>query len=178
MAQAFVHSLDGTMQLDSGLTRTAGHKNAVVELHWMADESQLISASSDKSVRAWDAVTGNQIKKMAEHDNFVNSCCPMKRGPPLVVSGSDDGTAKVRCRLRSAPTGWSPHGAIERTCVPQVWDLRVKRSVQTLPEKYQVCAVAFSDAGDQVSSRWSGNLDCSSPRQCSCLLCTAPDAIP
>lgn len=32
----------------------------------------------------------------------------------------------------------------------QVWDMRVKRSVQTLPEKYQVCAVAFADAGDQV----------------------------
>ena len=28
----------------------------------------------------------------------------------------------------------------------------MKRSVQTLPEKYQVCAVAFSDAGDQVCS--------------------------
>ena len=29
----------------------------------------------------------------------------------------------------------------------------MKRSVQTLPEKYQVCAVAFSDAGDQVRDR-------------------------
>ena len=33
---------------------------------------------------------------MAEHDNFVNSCCPLRRGPPLLVSGSDDGTAKAR----------------------------------------------------------------------------------
>ena len=74
----------------------AGHKNAVVEVHWTADGERLISASSDKSVRAWDAATGNQVKKMAEHDNFVNSCCPLKRGPPLIVSGSDDGTAKVR----------------------------------------------------------------------------------
>ena len=116
MAEAFPHSLDGTMQLDSGLTRTAGHKNAVVELHWMADESQLISASSDKSVRAWDAVTGNQIKKMAEHDNFVNSCCPLTRGPPLVVSGSDDGTAKVRCRSARASqqvlTGMRPRASL------------------------------------------------------------------
>ena len=32
---------------------------------------------------------------MSEHDNFVNSCCPLKRGPPLLVSGSDDATAKV-----------------------------------------------------------------------------------
>lgn len=46
-------------------------------------------------VRAWDAATGLQVKKMAEHDMFVNTCCPLRRGPPLLVSGSDDGTAKV-----------------------------------------------------------------------------------
>ena len=40
-----------------------------------------------------------QVKKMSEHDNFVNSCCPLKRGPPLLVSGSDDATAKVRQSL-------------------------------------------------------------------------------
>lgn len=74
----------------------AGHKNAVLELHWTSDGERIVSASPDKSVRAWDAVTGEQVKKMAEHDNFVNSCCPLKRGPPLLVSGSDDGTAKVR----------------------------------------------------------------------------------
>jgi WD40 repeat protein len=73
----------------------AGHKNAVLELHWTSDGERIVSASPDKSVRAWDAVTGEQVKKMAEHDNFVNSCCPLKRGPPLLVSGSDDGTAKV-----------------------------------------------------------------------------------
>ena len=38
----------------------------------------------------------SQVKKMAEHDNFVNSCCVLRRGPPLIVSGSDDGTAKAR----------------------------------------------------------------------------------
>lgn len=32
----------------------------------------------------------------------------------------------------------------------QVWDMRVKRSVQTFSGKYQVLAVCFGDAGDQV----------------------------
>lgn len=54
-----------------------------------------------RSVRAWDAATGEQVKKMAEHDNFVNSCCPLRRGPPLLVSGSDDATAKASI-IRSA----------------------------------------------------------------------------
>ena len=36
-----------------------------------------------------------QVKKMSEHSNFVNSCCPLRHGPPLLVSGSDDASAKV-----------------------------------------------------------------------------------
>lgn len=73
----------------------------MLELHWTTDGERIISASPDKTVRAWDAHTGEQVKKMAEHDNFVNSCCPLKRGPPLLVSGSDDGSAKVLHSPRS-----------------------------------------------------------------------------
>lgn len=72
-----------------------GHKNAILELHWTTDGERVITASPDKTVRAWDTKTGEQVKKMTEHDNFVNSCCPLKQGPPLLVSGSDDGSAKV-----------------------------------------------------------------------------------
>ena len=79
--------------------RCAGHKNAVLEVQWTTDGERVLSASPDKSVRAWDAATGEQVKKMSEHDNFVNSCCPLRRGPPLLVSGSDDATAKVRAPL-------------------------------------------------------------------------------
>ena len=74
-----------------------GHKNAVLELHWTPDGERIISCSPDKTARAWDVETGLQIKKMGEHTDIVNSCCPLRRGPPLVVTGSDDGTAKV-CR--------------------------------------------------------------------------------
>lgn len=42
-----------------------------------------------------DAETGKQIKKLVDHSSFVNSISVARRGPPLVVSGSDDGTAKV-----------------------------------------------------------------------------------
>jgi Prp8 binding protein len=41
----------------------AGHKNAVLELHWTSDGERLLSASPDKSVRAWDAATGEQVRR-------------------------------------------------------------------------------------------------------------------
>ena len=34
----------------------------------------------------------------------------------------------------------------------QLWDLRSKRSIQTFTEQYQVVAVAFAEAGDQVTT--------------------------
>ena len=49
-----------------------------------------------------------------------------RTGQPLAVSGSDDGDIKL-------------------------WDPRVGRAVQTLPESYQVTAVEFSQDGSQVS---------------------------
>ncbi|XWS09439.1 hypothetical protein CRYUN_Cryun40dG0084600 [Craigia yunnanensis] len=96
------------------------HKNAVLDLHWTTDGSQIISASLDKIFREWDVETGKQIKKMAEHTSFVNSSCPSRGEPPLVVSGSDDGTAKL-------------------------WDMHQRGAIQTFPDKYQITAVGFSD---------------------------------
>ena len=40
-----------------------------------------------------------QVKKMAEHDNFVNSCCPLRRGPRS--SSAAPMTAPPRCALHS-----------------------------------------------------------------------------
>lgn len=109
----------------------SGHKNAVLEVAWFTDGEKLLSCSADKTVRAWDAVVGKQIKKLNEHDNFVNGVAPLRRGGPLFVTGSDDATVKV-------------------------WDMRVKKAVASFAEKFQVCAVAFGDAGDTV---YSGGLD-------------------
>lgn len=55
----------------------------------------------------------------------MNSCHPLRRSPHLFCSGADD-------------------------CKVKVWDVRVKRSVQTFTERFPVTAVAFADAGDVV----------------------------
>lgn len=102
-----------------------GHKNVVLDLHWTGEGTHIVSASPDKTVRAWDVETGRQVKKMAEHSGVVNACCPSRRGPALVVSGSDDGTAKL-------------------------WDMRQRGAVQTYPDKYQITAVAMSEGSDKI----------------------------
>ena len=102
-----------------------GHKNAVLDLHWTTDGSYVVSASPDKTVRVWDVEYGMQVKKWDEHQGIVNSCCPARRGNPLFVSGSDDGTAKI-------------------------WDQRRKRSIHTCEDAYQVTSVGFSDQAEYI----------------------------
>ena len=101
-----------------------GHKNAVVDVHWLPGD-HLVSCSADRTVRIWDALAGEQIKKLTEHTDIVNACASLKEGPPLCISGSDDKT----CRL---------------------WDLRSKHSIRTYSEDYQITAVEFAPGGDTV----------------------------
>lgn len=108
-----------------------GHHNAVLEVQWSADGERLLSCSADKTVRVWDAATGQPVKKMTEHSALVNSVCPARGGLPLLVSGSDDGTTRL-------------------------WDLRVRKCAQRFDGRFAVTAVAFSDTGDAV---FAGGID-------------------
>jgi len=104
-----------------------GHTSAILELHWSTGEDYLFSASADKTVAVWDPNVGERVKKCKGHSSFVNSCCPARRGPQLIVSGSDDSTVKL-------------------------WDVRVKSSLHTLHSGFPVTSVCFSDQSDLVYS--------------------------
>ncbi|XP_066268836.1 U5 small nuclear ribonucleoprotein 40 kDa protein-like [Branchiostoma lanceolatum] len=104
-----------------------GHSGAIMELQFSTDGSTLFSASTDKTVGLFDMETGTRIKRLKGHSTFVNSCHPSRRGPQMVVSGSDDSTIRL-------------------------WDTRKKGSAQTFQNTYQVTSVSFNDTSDQILS--------------------------
>lgn len=108
-----------------------GHKNAVLDVHWSSDGGMLFSCSSDKTAAVWDTEYGRRIKKFVGHSLCVNACSPLRRGPQLMATGSDDGLVKV-------------------------WDARAKRCVHSLPASYPVTAVCFGGDGSRV---YSGGVD-------------------
>lgn len=78
-----------------------------------SDGELLYSASSDKTVAIWDLNICQRVKKIRGHQNIVNSVDIARRGPQMIVSGSDDGTVRL-------------------------WDRRQKAEVQNFQNTYQV----------------------------------------
>lgn len=127
-----------------------GHTGAVMEMHFTPDGSNLFTASTDHTLGLWDVVTSTRIKKYKGHTTFVNTVhgnilkmflyewfivslffLGARRGPQLMVSGSDDNTVRL-------------------------WDTRKKQSTSVMSSNYQVTAVSFNDTAEQV---FSGGID-------------------
>lgn len=105
----------------------SGHSGSIMELHFSTDGAAIFTASTDKSVGIWDTSSGKLVKRLKGHTTFVNACHPARRGPQLVVSGSDDSTIKI-------------------------WDTRKKQPVLSMNNVYQVTSVTFNDTAEQVIS--------------------------
>lgn len=123
----------------------SGHTGAVMDLHFSADSEHLYSCSSDKTVRVWNMETGACIRKLKAHTDIVNSCYPARRGPELIVSGSDDGSIIV---------GYFVFSFSKCLFSFQVHDIRKKEPAfraQNVND-FQVTAISFSDSSEQIIS--------------------------
>jgi WD40 repeat protein len=80
-----------------------GHTHWVTSVAFSPDGSRIVSGSDDKTIRLWDATTGEQIgDPLVGHTDWVRSVAFSPDGS-RIVSGSDDKTI----RLWNATTGHS-----------------------------------------------------------------------
>nr|ACO14933.1 WD repeat-containing protein 57 [Caligus clemensi] len=102
-----------------------GHTGAILDLHFSGDGSYIYTASTDKTVGIFDSTTGQRIKRLKGHTGFVNACHPARRGPPLIVSGSDD-------------------------CTVKTWDQRKRGCAHSFNNTFQVTGATYNDTADQI----------------------------
>lgn len=79
--------------------------------------------------------------------------CSLRRysnGNQMVISAEENGLSNVNTWLCN----------YEHKKGLQVWDLRQRNSICTFEEEFQICSVAFSAAGDQVSQFQFDNCNC------------------
>ncbi|CAH0400702.1 unnamed protein product [Chilo suppressalis] len=111
----------------------SGHTGAIMELCFSPDGSHLYTCATDNTVAVWDVPTGMRIKKLKGHTNFVNSVSGARRGPELLVSGSDDNTIKL-------------------------WDARKRNPIASLDSSYPVTSVLFNDTAEKIISAGIDNV--------------------
>lgn len=69
-----------------------GHGEAIKSVTFTRDGKYLITASRDKTVKIWDAISGKEIRTLLGHDHTVNEVSIHDK---LIATSSADGTAGV-----------------------------------------------------------------------------------
>lgn len=55
-----------------------GHTGAIMELCFSPDGAHMYTGATDNTVAVWDVPTGQRVKKLKGHANFVNSVSGMR----------------------------------------------------------------------------------------------------
>jgi WD40 repeat protein len=74
---------------DPSLYVLAGHTDDVTATEWSPDGSKIVSSSLDKTVRVWDANTGECLQILSGHLAAVNDVCWSPDGTQIVSASSD-----------------------------------------------------------------------------------------
>jgi hypothetical protein len=76
------------------VTLHSGHTGSVEHAAWSSDDTRIVTASRDGSVRVWDAATGVELFSLYGHTDRVWHAA-WSSDDTRIVTASDDGSAKV-----------------------------------------------------------------------------------
>jgi WD40 repeat protein len=156
-----------------------GHDDRVHAVEWSPAGRRLATASSDRTVRIWDASSGSELLVLCGHDDEIYGMAWSPDGQRL-ATGSDDRTVRIwdansgaivtvlyghEAEVRGvawSPDGWLATGSRDRTV--RIWDANSGAVVTVLSgHEAEVRGVAWSPDGrlatgshDRTARIWDG----------------------
>ena len=68
----------------------AGHQGGVATLAWSPDGTRIASGAKDKTVRVWEATTGNQVLIYKGHSSGITAIAWSPDGSRIASGGTDN----------------------------------------------------------------------------------------
>ena len=166
------NNLDTTISnsyIDSSLQTLKEHFDSVNSVAYSPDGTKIISGLYDKTIKIWDAITGECLKTLEGHSQRVNSVAYSPDGTKI-ISGSYDETIKIwnantgEClktleghSQRVNSVAYSPDGtkiisgSYDKTI--KIWDANIGQCLKTLEGHSQrVNSVSYSPDGTKIVS--------------------------
>ncbi|KAM3294688.1 hypothetical protein ACQJBY_037523 [Aegilops geniculata] len=94
---------------ETRLSDWVAHNNAIFDVCWIKEGSQLLTASGDQTVKIWSVENKKCLGVLSGHTGSVKSLSCHSSNPDLVVSGSRDGSFAL-WDLRCDPKTPNGHG--------------------------------------------------------------------
>lgn len=95
-SEVFIYKLDQNPELLSSEPEVtlSGHKGTIVRILWYATGDLIVTASEDKTLRKWDAQTGEELACITAHKEDIKDC-QFSRDCSTLVTAAKDQTAKL-----------------------------------------------------------------------------------
>ncbi|KAJ7974618.1 denticleless protein-like [Quillaja saponaria] len=139
------------------------HENAVFDICWVKEDTQILTASGDQTMKVWDVQEMKCVGELTGHTGSVKSMCSHPTNPDIIVSGSRDGSFSL-WDLRCSSSSKSRRGLRGDLCIHST---AVVRGAHTSPQAKRIrqCKAASVSITsvlylkDQVSIATAGAVD-------------------
>ncbi|KAL3526087.1 hypothetical protein ACH5RR_014459 [Cinchona calisaya] len=89
----------------SRILEWVAHDNAIFDICWIKEDTNILTASGDQSIKVWDAQEKKCVGALMGHTGSVKAICSHPTNQDILVSGSRDGSFALwdlRCSKNSS----------------------------------------------------------------------------